>query len=214
MDKIIIREFRSGDRDYVRRIASATAFVDRDKIRYFFDEEVLADALTIYFTDYEPESCFVAESDNKVIGYILGTKDSCKMDRVSMRKIIPKLFFKSLTRGVFFDFRNLKLFLSIMLSLLKGEFFSPDFRPEFPALLHINLDKDFRGTHIGSELIRHFLKYLRGTGVTGVHLATFSPGAYIFFKKAGFNLLFQGKRSYLRPYIGRDLDFYIFGMKL
>lgn len=60
MDNIIIRPFRKDDRESVRRISCETAFWGKNRKNIFADDEILADALTMYFTDYEPESCFVA----------------------------------------------------------------------------------------------------------------------------------------------------------
>lgn len=211
--KVIIRKFSALDRESIRRISCETAFVEDKEVEFFSDNEILADALTKYFTDYEPQSCFVAVTNNKVIGYISGAKDARAMEQIFGRRILPGLLIKALRRGVFLNLGNLKLFWYCLISMFKGEFRSPDFSREFPAILHINLDKDSRGLNIGSQLISRFLQYLREEGVPGVHLGTFSQGGNIFFTKVGFNLLFQSKRSYLKPYIGKDLDFYIFGRK-
>lgn len=67
-----------------------------------FDDEILADLLTVYFTDYEPASCFVAEEKECVIGYVLGTKDVRKMHRVFRRKIVSDLVKKHSNGDSFF----------------------------------------------------------------------------------------------------------------
>ena len=209
-----IRKFILLDREALRRISCETAFAGAPREKIFSDDEILADALTVYFTDHEPESCFVAVADNKVVGYISGAKDALAMERVFARRILPALLLKAFRRGVFFNRYNLRLFWYCLGSMFKGEFRAPGFSGEFPAILHINLDKNFQRQAIGSKLIERFLEYLREEGVPGVHFGTLSEGAGVFFKKTGFNLLFQSKRSYLRPYIGRDLGFYVFGKKL
>ena len=62
----LIRPYQKEDRPSVRRISCETAFLDADLHDFFSDEEILADALTLYFTDYEPESCFVAELEEQI----------------------------------------------------------------------------------------------------------------------------------------------------
>ncbi len=213
-EKVAIRKFSVQDRESIRRISCETAFVGKPREKIFSDDEILADALTIYFTDYEPQSCFVAIANNRVVGYISGAKDTMAMERIFNQRILLGLLMKAFRRGVFFNRKNLQLFWRCFISMLKGEFRAPDFSKEFPAILHINLDKNFQGQAIGSKLIARFLQYLREESVSGVHFGTLSEGANIFFTKVGFDLLFQSKRSYLRTYIGKDLEFYVFGKKL
>jgi GNAT superfamily N-acetyltransferase len=213
-ESVGIRKFSVQDRVDLRRISCETAFVGREKGKIFSDDEILADALTIYFTDYEPQSCFVAVANNKVVGYISGAKDAKAMEQVFNRRILPGLLIKAFRRGVFFNRRNLKFFWYCLISMLKGEFRAPDFSREFPAILHINLDNNSRGQDVGSTLIARFLQYLKEEGISGVHFGTLSEGASIFFAKMGFNQFFKSKRSYLKAYVGKELEYYVFGKKL
>lgn len=170
--------------------------------------------MTLYFTDYEPESCFVSVQDKKVVGYIIGSTNVSKMDQISNSKILTPLFMKALRKGIFFRWRNLKFFFRILKSSIKGEFFMPNFREKFPATLHINLEKEFRGRGIGEKLIETYLNFLKEEGVHGIHCGTFSEGAKDFFLKMGFTVLFQSKRTYLKSYLGKEINFYVFGREL
>jgi len=209
-----VRKYERKDRDSIRRISCETAFLEYPRKFLFDDDEILADALTLYFTDYEPESCFVAAVDNKVIGYIIGSKDAANMNRVFNSKIIFSLLKKALRRGVFCKWGNLKFFLYVVRSARKREFVMPDFSKEFPATLHINIDNAYRGQRIGEKLIETYLTFLKEEKVQGVHFGTFSEGAKKFFLKMGFTVLFQSKRTYLKPYLGKEIDFYVFGREL
>ncbi|HTZ11701.1 MAG TPA: GNAT family N-acetyltransferase [Candidatus Margulisiibacteriota bacterium] len=213
-ENLTIRKFSLQDRAGLRRISCDTAFLGKERGKFFFDDEILADALTIYFTDYEPQSSFVAVASNRVVGYITGAKDARAMGRIFSQSILPGLIIKAFRRGVFFSRRNLRFFWYCLISLLRGEFRAPDFSSGFPAILHINLDKDFRGEGVGSQLIARYLQYLREEGISGVHLGTLSEGASIFFTKLGFSQLFKSRRSYLKSYIGKELEFYVFGKRL
>ena len=212
---IIIRPYQPGDRPAVRRIACETAFRDdapRQAILY--DDEILADALTRYFTDYEPGSCFVEESCGQVKGYLTGTLDCRAMEQTTFTKIIPALLARAFWRGVFFRISALRFFLNVAGSFLKGEFRSPDFEADYPAMLHINIDKNFRGAGLGTRLITRFIAFLQEKKSKGVHFGTLSERAAKFFAANGFVKLHTSRRSYLRYYLKKDLPYYVFGMKL
>jgi GNAT superfamily N-acetyltransferase len=181
---------------------------------FFDDDEIFADALTVYFTEYEPESCFVAEYENSVIGYLLGAKDVLHMDKIFTDKIALPLFIKALRSGTFFRKRNMKFLFHVFLSLVKGEFKAPTFSKAYPATLHINIIKDYRAGGVGSKLINAYLDYLKKQAVEGVHFATMSDKASQFFKKQNFQLLFQGERSYFRYFLGKNIPIYIYGMRI
>ena len=192
----------------------ATAFGGDTAVRLFDDDEILADALTLYFTDHEPSSCFVAERSGKVIGYIIGSKDVSSMNWTLRLKIIPLLLLKAFLKGVFFRKKDIRFFLHCASSFFKGEFSAPDFTKEYPATLHINLDKDARGLGLGTRLIENYMGFLREAGVKGVALGTASERAKQFFERSGFGLLFDKTRSFMRYQTGHDVQYYIMGRKL
>ena len=212
---IIIRPYEPQDRPAVRRIACETAFRDdapRQAILY--DDEILADALIRYFIDYEPTSCFVAVAGDKVVGYIIGTLDCRAMEETTFSEIIPALLARALWRGVFFRPSAVRFFFNVAVSFLKGEFRSPDFSHDYPAMLHINIDKNFRACGVGSRLIARFIAFLQEKKSKGVHFGTLSERAAKFFAANGFVKLHTSRRSYLRYYLRRDLPYYVFGMKI
>ncbi len=57
----------------------------------------------------------------------------------------------------------------------------------FPAHLHINFHPDARGKGLGSLLVEHYMKVLKGQGIKGLHLVT-SPEAMNvnFYLRLGF----------------------------
>lgn len=212
--EILIRQFTQNDRADVRRMSCQTAFLGSPFKNFIDDEEILADALTSYYTDYEPESCFVAVSNEKVVGYIIGSKDVTGMSKALQSKIIFSIIKKLVRRGVFFKKNTLKFFFRVLFSAVKGEFFAPNFSREYPATLHVNIDERFRGQQVGSRLIAHYLNFLKINKIQGVHFGTLSEKAKDFFIKSGFSLLFEGRRSYLRDHLGKSVHFYIFGKKI
>lgn len=213
MEEAIIRPYRKEDRAQVRDIAWETAFMGESGNIFFDDKELLTDFLTLYFTDYEPESCFVAEYQSSVIGYVIGAKDSRALRRVSYLSITPRLFLKAIIRAVFLKKKNFNFIFHCILSVFKNEFNEKDFSITYPATLHINLRTGFRGIKVGSRLITAYLEYLAKEKVAGVYLATMSDRARAFFMKQGFELLHQGVRSYFRYLTDKDTPIYIFGRK-
>jgi len=210
----LIRKFKASDREAVRCLSCQTAFLELPPHLVFDDDEVLADFLTLYFTDYEPDSCFVAVANSSVIGYLIGSRDVGLMNRIIKKKIIPLLFKKVLLRKTFFNRINLRFLFFCLLSFLRGEFFIPNFSKEFPATLHINIDKRYRNQGIGRELIDNYLDYLKHYQIKGVHFSSFSEQAKIFFLKLGFEVLITKRRSYLEPFVKREVKLYVFGKKI
>ena len=211
--EFVVRSFLKSDRDSVRAIAYDTAFMGESADLFFDGREILADFLTVYFTDYEPQSCFVAEMNNNVIGYLLGAKSE-KRQNAAFIKIIPRLIIKSFLKGAPFKVKNMKFSFHIFVSALRGEFNLPDCTKLYPALLHINIDKKYRGIGIGRKLIETYVDYLKRENITGVHLITKSENAVNFFKKMGFELFHKTRLSYLRYLLKKDIECYILVKKL
>jgi GNAT superfamily N-acetyltransferase len=214
VDEIIIRKYQGKDRSTIRKIAWDTAFMGDCGDAFFSGAEVLKDFLTLYFTDYEPESCFVAEATDRVVGYLMGTKNTEVLEKIFSSQILLPLIKRSFQEGIFLKKKNLAFIFHSLISLLRGEFRMPDISREYPATLHINIQKDFRRLNIGSRLISVYLAYLKEEKVGGVYLCTLSDSAAEFFQKQGFNLIYQGRRSYFRYILKHDLSAYIYGRRL
>jgi len=196
MADAVIRPYREEDRVAVRNIAWETALWGEPAGRFFSDKEIFADFLTLYFTDHEPESCWVAEAEGKVAGYLIGAVNSKRLERVFLRKIFWHLCLRSMIRGTFLNGKNSRFLFLSGRSFWRGEFRAPDFTKDYPATLHINLGKDFRGCGIGERLMAAYNAYLAKNNIPGVQLSTMSEKGAAFFKKQGFVVLHSGLRSY------------------
>lgn len=214
MDHLVIRPYQFQDREAVRDIAYDTAFLGDPGSAFFEDKEVLQDFLTSYYLDYEPQSCFSAVIENKVIGYIIGAKDCANLNKVFADKLCLKLLLKAIRHNIIFNKKNLAFIFNLMASLLRGELKSPDFSKDYPATFHINIKEGFRNQGIGSGLIEAYLGYLAKEKVKAVHIATLSEKAANFYHKLGFSLLDKSRRSYFRYILHRKLDCFIYGKKL
>ncbi|MBI4706602.1 MAG: GNAT family N-acetyltransferase [Candidatus Omnitrophica bacterium] len=214
MEEAVIRHYQKPDRDSVRKISWDTAFMGEPAGIFFEGQDVLADFLTRYFTDYEPESCFVAESGGKVVGYLIGAKDTRVLAKKFLFGIFPALLIYAFLKGVFFKKKNHIFFLNLLKSIFNGEFKMPDFSKDYPATLHINLAAGFRHSGIGSKLIQAYFDYLQAHNVKAVQLATMSEHSAEFFVKQGLCQLFAGKRTYFRYLTKKDTPVFIYGKKI
>lgn len=209
-----IRKFEPKDRKEVRQITHDTAFMGEAASVFFDGREIISDALSLYFTDYEPESCFVAQANQEVVGYLFGAKNMAASEKLISKKIMPRLFWSAITGNALLKKKNIIFIFKVLLSLIKGEFIAPNFNKMYPAILHINIKAGYRGLDIGSRLISAYLEYLKKEKITGVHLATMSKEAGNFFAKRGFQLLYEAKRSYFSHILHKDVPLLIYGMKL
>jgi len=219
MEGITIRHYQKGDRSQIRKIACDTAFVGEPADIFFNDSfndrEILADFLTKYYTDYEPDSCFVAQNpDGRIVGYLIGAKNTEVLDRIFQAKILPVLFKNAILSATFFKKKNFSFLLHCIMSFLSKEFKMPDFRREYPATLHINIEEKSRQLKIGSRLISVYLDYLVQEKIPGVAMATMSSRAGEFFIQQGFKLLYKGRRSYFHYILRKDITVYTYGKKL
>jgi ribosomal protein S18 acetylase RimI-like enzyme len=209
-----IRKYLKIDRAALRRIACDTAFLGEPVENFFDGRDFIADFLTSYYTDYEPLSCFIAEVDGNIAGYLIGTTHESKMLKTFIFRILPKSFFKSIFRGVFFKRKNIRFFFWNIYSFFKGQFFQAVDLKHYPALLHINFSAEYRGMGFGAKLLTAYLAYLKSEKVAGVHLTTHSEKAGRFFVKNNFKLLLKTKRSYYRGVMNKDIGYYYYGMLL
>lgn len=214
MNDIIIRHYQKEDRAAVRDIAYNTAFFGESGQAFFTDREILSGVLTAYFTDCEPGSCFVAETDSTVIGYLIGAKNTDKIFNCFLIKIAPGLFLKSIWRGTFFKFKNIKFIYHFLRSYFQGEFDLPESVKKYPATLHINVRGGYRNFGIGAKLIDAYCQFLVQEKIDGVYLQTMSENSSRFFQHQGFAILKQGKRTYFRYLLNKDIPIYLCGKKL
>ena len=211
---LIIRPYDPQDRTMVRTISLATAMMGEPSSRFFDGDDLLADLLTRYHTDFEPQSSFIAESEGKVVGYVIGATDIRRAAQISLFKIVLPVLFKALVTGAFLRKKNRLLLGQVIPFASSGGFGMPDFDREYPATLHINVLNGYRKLGAGSALMRAYLGLLSSKGVRGVHMATMSNMAGEFFAKNGFHLLFQGRRPYFRHLTGLDVPLLVYGKKL
>lgn len=211
---IIVRICKPEDRRAVREISVQSSIFGEYIEQKLLSEEIVADLLTSYFIEYEPRYCFVAEKNNEVVGYLLGSIDVPEMRKVVRNKVMPYLIKKIFQDSLIFNSTNFRLMKNVLKSYFKGEFKVSDFAQEYRATLHVNISPLHRGKMIGSLLVYHFLQILKERQVEGIHFGVLSEKGKGFFERLGFKTLFSGEYTFLRYLSGETLPHYIMGKKL
>ena len=155
---------------------------------YWRDVASFQDIWTAWYTDVEPESCFVAEAAGRVVGYLSGCVDSRRApsprDAVTRQMLRRLLVFRPGTSGFFWR--------SMIDVLREGSPPSGEVDdPRWPAHLHTNLLSEGRGLGLGRALMEAWFERLRNLAVPGCHLGTLAENTrgIAFFERMGFRRL-------------------------
>ena len=185
----LIRPYSPADRDAVRRICCDTGFQGDPVDPLFCDREIFADFFTRYYTDWEPESAFVAEVDGAVVGYLIaclryryhGFAEKC-----IVASAVPKVIWRWLTGR--YDEQS-KSFLKWC--VLQGSKQTPR-APKEAAHFHFNLLTEYRNEGVGLRLFRAFMKYIDETRTKRLYgqIQTFDDRRTLkVFERFGFHEL-------------------------
>jgi GNAT superfamily N-acetyltransferase len=190
-----VRRYEPRDRAAVREICCDTADAGEPVERFFPDREVFADFLTRYYTDIAPESSWVVEQGGQVMGYLLGCLDSEHFARAMVWRIGPPATFRAIGRGLLWNRQIWRLWRANT-GGDKVAFNRSQVHSEYPAHLHINLRRNFRGQGVGRVLMERFMEQAIQAKVAGVHagVADANPGGKAFFEKLGFIALGRERR--------------------
>jgi ribosomal protein S18 acetylase RimI-like enzyme len=193
-----IRAYEPRDRAAVRAICHLTGFMGDPVDWLWRDRESFADVFTGYWTDREPESALVVETNHddagdscKVIGYLLGCVDTRAVPSL-VTTIWPHLCRRALafqpgTAGVLWRALGDVIIDILLERKLPTENLLDD---RWPSHLHIDLLPEARGHGVGRELVTLHLERLRSLGSPGCHLQTIreNKAAVAFFESVGFHL--------------------------
>ena len=190
-EDILIRPYEARDREAVRQICCDTADRGHPIDGYFQDREVFADLVTSYYTDYEPSSTWIAESDGRVIGYLTGCLSTRRYWKIMSWRITPRSIFKAIYRGNLLLRQTWRVLRAIAKTYVRGGFHRYIPHGRYPGHLHVNVRGEFRGHHVGSRLVERFCEQAKAAGLQGVYASVRgdNPLAQEFFEQMGFTVL-------------------------
>jgi ribosomal protein S18 acetylase RimI-like enzyme len=198
---LVIRKYMPIDRDRVRYVCSQTGFLGEPQEALFIGRDPFADLWSSYWTDYEPESAFVATVDGQVEAYLLGCLNTDRQERIWNKEIIPKVIRQIILPSWWKHSINRKFITAVTKSSIKGEMKAPmkDIKKEYPAHLHTNIaDPELRGMGIGGALMKAYFDYLKENNIKGVHLGTTNHNrlAVPFYKHVGFETVWENHATF------------------
>ncbi|MBE2180736.1 MAG: GNAT family acetyltransferase [Chthoniobacterales bacterium] len=201
----VIRPYRPSDRETLRRLCCETGYLGRAIDPVFEDRELFSDYLTSFYTDWEPESCFVLEQEGEVKGYLMGSR------RPFLHQLHSFLLNISLlARGIFRYPRynaSSKAFVRwILLNAWREVPAAPRRVPHF----HFNMLPEAQGIAGTRELLVHYFNHLRAHGEKQVfgQVVTFEDrrGARVF-ERYGFQVVAKKEITKYRAH--RDEPVYL-----
>lgn len=139
-----------------------------------------------------PDWVYIYRDDQsgEILGYLTGCPDSKRFERQKLKRFVPKLVARVLSRRFEWN-EDTKRFLKRAFKVEKApdQFFSKGLHRklerDFPAHLHINFDARARGKGAGRALIDAFVADLRERGVPGLHVHC-GEKPVPFYLKTGF----------------------------
>jgi L-amino acid N-acyltransferase YncA len=183
----IIRSYRPSDRASVRKLCCDTGFLGEPIDPVYEDRQLFADFLTTYYTDWEPESSFVLETDGEISGYLLGSRRPLPNQLYSFWQNVS-LFLKALSRYFRYNERSRRF---IRWTLVHGWREVPAAPRRVPHF-HINLLPEARKMSTTRALMSAYLSYLYRCGEKRVYgqIVTFeSRRGERMFERYGFKVL-------------------------
>ena len=88
----IIRSYRASDREAVRKLCCDTGFLGDPINPVYEDRQLFADFLTAYYTDHEPESCFLLEVDGEFAVTFLARASRCATNSTRFIRMFGSFF--------------------------------------------------------------------------------------------------------------------------
>jgi hypothetical protein len=196
--QLTIRNYRQSDRDVVRRLCCETGFLGQPIDPVYEDAELFADFLTTYYTDHEPESCFVLEIDGELRGYLLGCRKPLRNQLYSFYQNVC-LFLRALLRYRRYNERSRRFIRWILVHGWREVPAAPRRTPHF----HINLLTDARSYSNTRSLISAYLNYLYRCGEKRVYgqIVTFEARrGEKMFERYGFKVLNRAEITKYKAY--------------
>lgn len=166
-----VRNFEWKDRENLRKICVATSNFATDTQK---QKNFLYYLYNDYYTEFEPESCFVLADDNdEAVGYVL-----CAKDFDTYYETFDKFFMPRIVQlGFKYHFMTLSEILVHKIAAKK-----------YPAHLHIDIMPDYQGQGYGRKLISALKNHLKELGIPYVMLSVgaTNKGVIKFYEKNGF----------------------------
>ena len=198
MPDFSIRSYKSADTSAVYEICLKTGNSGQDATHLFSDPLVLGHIYVGPYMEFEPQSVFILEDDQRPCGYIMGVLDSQTYYQWMHSEWLPKIRvnYKKPTGNPDTWDETAKI---TDLLFHPG---SQRLLPDYPAHLHIDLLSRAQGKGQGKLLMDRFIDYLKYNKIPGLHLELSSNNdrAFNFYRKYGIEELDRDNESIIMGY--------------
>lgn len=167
---LTLRKYQPKDREGIRRLCVEVAVFGKPLDTWLdVDPEIFADIFTSYYTDYEPQSTYVAISEGRVVAYLALCTDTRRSERFLNYIILPRCAVKILSGRYRLGWKWIPLVWYSILEMVKyGKIHLPI--AEYPAHFHLNIAPKFRrDRRLWLQVVPTFLKHALENGATRVH---------------------------------------------
>ncbi|MFW9903742.1 MAG: GNAT family N-acetyltransferase [Candidatus Thorarchaeota archaeon] len=197
-----IRGYQLKDRKDVINTCWLTGYMGESAAGRFDDPCLFGLLFCLYYTDYEPENCFVAEDEKtgQVIGYILSSLDSNKQKNQFRNYMVRKIALRAFLYTFWRHPRTFKVFWHFK-KTWEEEPKIPNkdiLLAPYPAHLHIDIIPGYQNQGFGTRLMRTLENHLAAHDIKGVHLGTSERNikAVQFYRKLNFSVIYEGPSGY------------------
>ena len=180
---LTLRPYQPSDLDALYRICVETGNAGQDASPLHSDLQLVGHIYAAPYGVLEPASVFVAEDDDGVAGYIVGTHDTDRFNERLEREWWPAL------RARYANAEGMTAADRSRINTIMAPSHSPaDLVAAYPAHIHMNLLPRLRGQKVGTRLLDLWIDQARSAGVKGIHLgaSATNSGGIAFWTRSGF----------------------------
>ncbi|HEY3860520.1 MAG TPA: hypothetical protein VGO59_01425 [Verrucomicrobiae bacterium] len=205
--EIRLRPYQKTDRAAICRLCCETGFLGGKVDPLFQDHDLFAELFTRPYLDYEPEWVTVAEEQNQVVGYLLGSvrpRFGLVLARCGFRTTLKMLL--RLAAGHYRGHPRSRQFIRWLLTAGCRE------QPRHPrnaAHLHIQLDQRHRGHVLGRRLWEYYERRIREIGVKQCYGAFFScqkRRPEVAYSRYGFRVFDRRRTTLFEPEVREPVE--------
>lgn len=202
-----IRSYRNKDRMAIQRLCCDTGFLGDPIDSLFLDRELFADLFTKPYLDHEPDWALVAESQGRVVGYLLGSV--CRDFELALLCSGFQTTLKMVLRLAMGRYSRHPRSRQFIRWLLASGFREQPKHPRHAAHLHFDIERDYRGHGVARRLWEVFQQRLRDAGVAQCYGAFFShprrrPES--IYARFGFDVFDRRRTTLFQPEVAESVD--------
>ncbi len=169
---VTLRRYRAGDLDALYDICLRTGDSGQDATELHADPQLVGHIYSAPYGVLEPDNVFVAEDDEGVAGYIVGTHDTDRFSAQLEQDWWPAL------RQRYTDVKGMTEADQGRIDAIMVPHRSPeDLVVTYPAHIHMNLLPRLRGQRVGTGLLNLWIEQAKAAKVKGIHLGASTRNA-------------------------------------